>query len=157
MRIDFYGAAQTVTGSQHLLTVNGHQLLLECGLYQGRRKDSFVRNRNLPFKAREVEAAILSHAHIDHSGNLPNLVKSGFKGTIFATGATAHLSNLMLMDSAHVQEMDAAFVNKSAKTGSLEDAGRAFSSRSIRWRMRRRWRSISAGWITMRSLSPSRG
>ena len=118
MKIDFYGAAQTVTGSQHLLTVNGHQLLLECGLYQGRRKDSFVRNRNLPFKAREVEAAILSHAHIDHSGNLPNLVKSGFKGTIFATGATAHLSNLMLMDSAHVQEMDAAYVNKKRmKTG----------------------------------------
>jgi metallo-beta-lactamase family protein len=118
MRIDFYGAAQTVTGSQHLLSINGKRLLLECGLYQGRRRDSFERNRNLPFDARRVDAAILSHAHIDHSGNLPNLVKSGFEGPIFATRATAHLANIMLMDSAHVQEMDAAYVNKKRmKTG----------------------------------------
>jgi metallo-beta-lactamase family protein len=112
MKIEFLGAAQTVTGSQHMLTVNGHKLLLECGLYQGRRKEAFERNRNLPFDVQEVEAVILSHAHIDHSGNLPNLVKNGYKGPIYTTGATAHLSNIMLLDSAHVQEMDAAYVNK---------------------------------------------
>ena len=112
MKIDFYGAAQTVTGSQHMLSINGFQLLLECGLYQGRRREAFERNRNLPFEVGEVEAVILSHAHIDHSGNLPSLVKYGYKGPIYATRATAHLANIMLMDSAHVQEMDAAYVNK---------------------------------------------
>ncbi len=112
MKIDFYGAAQTVTGSQHMLSINGNKLLLECGLYQGRRREAFDRNRNLPFEVQDVDAVILSHAHIDHSGNLPSLVKNGYKGPIFATRATAHLANIMLMDSAHVQEMDAAYVNK---------------------------------------------
>jgi metallo-beta-lactamase family protein len=112
MKIEFLGAAHTVTGSQHLLTINGHKLLLECGLYQGRRQEAFERNRNLPFDVQALDAVILSHAHIDHSGNLPNLVKSGYRGSIYTTGATAHLSNVMLLDSAHVQEMDAAYVNK---------------------------------------------
>lgn len=112
MKIRFHGAAQTVTGSQHLLEINGSRLLLDCGLYQGKRQESYERNRFLPFQASQVDAVILSHAHIDHSGNLPNLVKSGFNGSIFATGATAHLSNLMLMDSGHIQEMDVEYVNK---------------------------------------------
>jgi metallo-beta-lactamase family protein len=112
MQIQFWGAARTVTGSMHLLTVNGHKLLLDCGMYQGRRKEAFERNRNLPFDASEIDAVILSHAHIDHSGNLPSLVKSGFRGTIFATSATRDLAAWMLMDSAHIQESDVAYVNK---------------------------------------------
>jgi metallo-beta-lactamase family protein len=112
MEIKFYGAAQTVTGSQHLLRINGHSLLLECGLYQGRREESFRRNRNLPFNPGRVDAVILSHAHIDHSGNLPNLVKRGYQGPIYATHATADLANTMLLDSGHIQEMDAEYVNE---------------------------------------------
>jgi metallo-beta-lactamase family protein len=112
MKIYFYGAAQTVTGSQFLLQVNGHRLLLECGLYQGRRKEAYEINSKLPFQAASVDAAILSHAHIDHSGNLPNLIKNGFEGPIYATAATAHLSNVMLIDSGHIHEADVVFVNK---------------------------------------------
>ena len=112
MQIQFWGAARSVTGSMHLLEVNGHRLLLDCGLYQGKRKDAFERNRNLPFDAREIDAVILSHAHIDHSGNLPSLVKAGFAGPIFATSATRDLDAYMLLDSAHIQEKDVAYVNK---------------------------------------------
>jgi metallo-beta-lactamase family protein len=112
MQIQFWGAARCVTGSMHLLSVNGHNLLLDCGLYQGKRKEAFERNRNLPFDAREIDAVILSHAHIDHSGNLPSLVKSGFTGTIYATSATRDLDAYMLLDSAHIQESDVAYVNK---------------------------------------------
>ncbi len=115
MRIQFLGAAQTVTGSQHLLSINGHTLLLDCGLFQGRRQEAFERNRNFPFNPSKVDAVILSHAHIDHSGNLPSLVKNGFNGWIYTTPATAHLTNIMLMDSAHVQEQDVKYVNKKNK------------------------------------------
>ncbi len=111
MQISFLGAAQTVTGSQHLIQVNGYKLLLECGLYQGKRKLFYERNSNFPFDPSEVDAVILSHAHIDHSGNLPNLVKRGFKGRIYATPATAHLADLMLRDSGHVQEAQAENIN----------------------------------------------
>lgn len=112
MRINFDGATQTVTGSQHLLNINGHNLLLECGFYQGRRQESYERNSNFPFNPSEIDAIILSHAHIDHSGNLPNLVKQGYHGPIYTTSATAHLANIMLIDSGHIQEEDAVFVNK---------------------------------------------
>lgn len=112
MRITFHGAAQTVTGSMHLLQINGRFLLLDCGLYQGPRRETYVRNRELPFNPRQLDAVILSHAHIDHSGNLPNLVKGGYRGPIYATPATAHLTNIMLIDSGHIQEADATFVNK---------------------------------------------
>ncbi len=112
MQLSFHGAARTVTGSQFLLAVNGHRLLLECGLYQGRRKESYERNLNFPFDPTTVDAVILSHAHIDHSGNLPNLVKRGYQGPIYSTRATAHLCNLMLLDSARIQESDVTFVNK---------------------------------------------
>jgi metallo-beta-lactamase family protein len=84
-------------------------VLLECGLYQGRRADTFQRNQNLPFDPRKLDAVILSHSHIDHSGNLPNLLKNGYYGPIFATPATSHLANIMLLDSAHIQEEDAAY------------------------------------------------
>jgi metallo-beta-lactamase family protein len=112
MRINFDGAAQTVTGSQHLLNINGYNLLLDCGFYQGKRQESYERNRNFPFTPDKIDAVILSHAHIDHSANLPNLVKQGFHGAIYTTPATAHLANIMLIDSGHIQEEDAVFVNK---------------------------------------------
>ncbi len=112
MKIHFHGAARTVTGSQHLLEINGHKLLLECGLYQGRRKDTYEINRHFHFDPKEIDAVILSHAHIDHSGNLPHLSKDGYEGPIYATKATAHLGTIMLMDSGHIHESDAAYINK---------------------------------------------
>ena len=115
MRISFHGAAQTVTGSQHLLEVNGQRLLLECGLYQGRRKEAYKRNRKFGFDPLKIDAVILSHAHIDHSGNLPHLVKQGYRGPIYATDATAHLANIMLIDSGHIHESDAEYLNKRGK------------------------------------------
>lgn len=112
MRLAFHGAAQTVTGSQHLLEINGSRLLLDCGLYQGHRAESNRRNREFAYDPRSVDAVILSHAHIDHSGNLPNLVRRGFAGPIYTTGATADLGDIMLRDSGHIQESDAAYLNK---------------------------------------------
>jgi len=112
MRINFHGAAHTVTGSQHLLEVNGKRLLLDCGLYQGRRSDTYSRNLNFAYDPRTVDAVILSHAHIDHAGNLPNLVKNGYSGPIYATSATVDLAAIMLADSGRIQESDAAWVNK---------------------------------------------
>ncbi len=112
MKITFHGAARTVTGSQHLVEVNGRQILLDCGLYQGKRKEAFERNRTLPFDMGRVDVMVLSHAHIDHSGNIPSLVKGGFKGDIFATFATRDLCGAMLLDSAHIQESDVQYVNK---------------------------------------------
>ena len=112
MKIEFWGAARSVTGSMHLLTVNGTKILLDCGLYQGRRQEAFERNRNLPFDATQIDAMILSHAHVDHSGNIPNLVHSGFKGNIYATFATRDLCSYMLRDSAHIMESDVYYLNK---------------------------------------------
>jgi metallo-beta-lactamase family protein len=112
MIIHFHGAARTVTGSQHLLEINGHKLLLECGLFQGRRKQAYEINRQFHFEEDEVDAVILSHAHIDHSGNLPHLVKNGYHGPIYTTPATAHLTNILLMDSGHIHESDAQYINK---------------------------------------------
>ena len=112
MRIFFAGAARTVTGSQHLLEFDGTRLLLDCGLYQGRRRESNERNRNLPFDPRVVDAMILSHAHIDHAGNIPTLVKQGFRGSITCTPATRDLCSVMLRDSARIQEADAEFINR---------------------------------------------
>ena len=112
MLLQFHGAARTVTGSMHLLEVNGHKVLLDCGLYQGSRKLAFERNRHLPFKAAEIHNVVLSHAHIDHSGNLPQLTKEGFQGRIICTQATRDLCEWMLRDSAHIQEKDVEHVNK---------------------------------------------
>lgn len=115
MRISFFGAAQEVTGSMHLLEVNNQRILLECGLYQGRRSQTYERNLNFPFDPAEIDAVVLSHAHIDHSGNLPNLVKQGFNGTIWCTAATRNLSAYMLLDSGHIQEKDVEYVNRKRK------------------------------------------
>jgi len=112
MKLTFCGAACTTTGSQHLLEINKQHILLDCGLYQGHRLDTFERNKHFRFSPRELTAVVLSHAHIDHSGNLPNLVKQGFQGNIYSTFATRDLSQLMLADSAHVQAADARYINK---------------------------------------------
>ena len=112
MQVTFHGAAQTVTGSMHLVEVNGQRLLLDCGLYQGPRAETYARNLQFPFDPATIDAVILSHAHIDHAGNLPNLVKQGFRGSIWATPATRDLSVSMLQDSGHIQESDVEFVNK---------------------------------------------
>jgi metallo-beta-lactamase family protein len=112
MRISFLGAAQEVTGSMHLLEVNGQRVLLECGLFQGPRAETYARNLHFPFDPASIDAVVLSHAHIDHSGNLPNLVKQGFRGNIWCTAATRNLSAYMLLDSGHIQEMDVEYVNR---------------------------------------------
>jgi metallo-beta-lactamase family protein len=114
MRIAFYGAAQEVTGSMVLIEANGRRVLLECGLFQGRRSETYERNLHFPFDPAEVDALVLSHAHIDHSGNIPNLVKQGFKGNIWCTAATRNLCTYMLLDSARIQESDVAYLNKRA-------------------------------------------
>jgi len=118
MQITFHGAAGTVTGSQYLIEVNGKRLLLECGLFQGPRRETYERNRELPYDAAKIDTLILSHTHIDHSGNIPNLVKYGFEGDIVCTFATRDLCAAMLRDSGHIHEKDAAFLNKTlAKKG----------------------------------------
>jgi metallo-beta-lactamase family protein len=112
MKIHFLGATRTTTGSMYLLEVNGRRLLLECGLFQGHRDESIQRNCCFPFDPRQIDAVVLSHAHIDHAGNLPNLVKQGYAGPIHCTPATRDLCGIMLVDSAHIQKDDAAFVSK---------------------------------------------
>jgi len=112
MKLTFWGAAGSVTGSMHLVEAGAKRLLLDCGLRQGRRQEADQWNRNLPVSGSAIDAVILSHAHIDHSGNLPTLVKSGFSGPIYTTPATADLCQWMLRDTAHIQEKDAEFLNK---------------------------------------------
>ena len=116
MKLTFWGAARTVTGSKHLLTLaDGRRLLLDCGLFQGRRSESRERNARFGFEADSIDAVLLSHAHIDHAGLLPKLWKDGFRGRIYATHATYDLCSLMLRDSAHIQEKDVAYVNRRHK------------------------------------------
>ncbi|MGB0776001.1 MAG: MBL fold metallo-hydrolase, partial [Akkermansiaceae bacterium] len=119
MKLKFCGAAGTTTGSQHLLEVNGKKILLDCGLYQGRRKDAYKVNCCFPqFDPKEIDCVVLSHAHIDHSGNLPNLCAKGFEGNIYATFATRDLCQIMLADSARIQVSDAEWISKKrAKRG----------------------------------------
>ena len=112
MRIHFLGATRTTTGSMFLFEVNGARLLLECGLFQGKREETMERNRNFPFDPAKIDAVVLSHAHIDHCGNLPNLCRQGFNGNIYCTFATRDLASIMLEDSAQIQRDDAAFVSR---------------------------------------------
>ncbi|MFN3134511.1 MAG: MBL fold metallo-hydrolase RNA specificity domain-containing protein [Candidatus Kryptonium sp.] len=115
MKIQFIGAVRTVTGSMHLVHANGVKFLLDCGLYQGKRSEARERNENFPFDPKEIDFIILSHAHIDHSGNIPQIVKKGFAGKIFSTSATRDLASIMLIDSGHIHEKDAEFLNKKLK------------------------------------------
>lgn len=113
MKLTFWGAARTVTGSKHLLELdNGRKILLDCGLFQGRRSESTKRNKHFGFDASSIDVVLLSHAHIDHAGLLPKLWRDGFRGKVYATHASYDLSSLMLHDSAHIQESDARYVNK---------------------------------------------
>ncbi len=112
MKISFWGAAREVTGSRHLVEANGSRVLLDCGLFQGRRDEAFHKNRHFGFDPERIDAVVLSHGHIDHTGALPALSKAGYTRKVHATSATADLSGVMLMDSAHIQEMDAETVNR---------------------------------------------
>src|SRR5277367_1467392 len=112
IRLSFYGGVGEVTGSRHLLEAGGKRVLLDCGLFQGHRRESIDRNRQFPFKPESIDALLLSHAHIDHSGNLPLLTRSGYKNPIHCTRPTVDLCRIMLMDSAHLQEEDADFFNR---------------------------------------------
>ncbi len=113
MKLTFWGAARTVTGSMHLVELDrGHRLLLDCDLFQGRRAEANAINGTFPAEPSDIDAVLLSHAHIDHAGMLPGLWRAGFRGRVWATHATRDLCALMLLDSAHIQEKDAAFFNK---------------------------------------------
>src|SRR5881628_480455 len=118
MLIHFFGATRTTTGSMFMLELNGQRLLFECGLFQGKRDESVERNRNFPFDPKQLDAVVLSHAHIDHTGNLPNLCRQGYAGNIYCTFGTRDLAAIMLVDSAKIQEDDAEYVSKKrAKKG----------------------------------------
>jgi metallo-beta-lactamase family protein len=115
--VTFWGGAQTVTGSMHLVQACGQSLLLDCGFFQGHRAESHRRNCEFPFRPKDIDAVLLSHAHIDHSGNLPNLVRQGFHGSIYCTSATRALAGVMLGDAAKIQEEDAAYLNRHRDKG----------------------------------------
>lgn len=112
MYLQFFGACRTVTGSQHVLNVKDKKILLDCGFYQGHRSDMEEFNRHLPFDPRDIDAMILSHAHIDHCGNIPNLVKHGFRGKIYCAQSTMPLAAVMLEDAANIQSHDTNYLNK---------------------------------------------
>ena len=118
--VRFYGAAREVTGSMHLIERDGHTVALDCGLFQGRRAEANTRNREFPFDPGRLDAVVLSHAHIDHCGRLPRLLREGFAGPIFATPPTCDLVRVLLADSAHIQEEDAAYWNKKRVHGGDE-------------------------------------
>ena len=115
MEIEFHGAAREVTGSCHILRVGGKTVLLDCGLFQGRRAESRAKNMRLPLPVAEIDAVVLSHAHIDHAGRLPFLVREGYRGVVYCTPATRDLCAVMLADSAHIQEKDAEYLTRHKK------------------------------------------
>ena len=120
MKIHFLGGVETVTGSQHLVEVDGTRVLSDCGLYQGRRREAREINTRFPFDVNRLDAVVLSHAHIDHCGNMPSLVREGYRGPIHATTATAALCEIMLRDAARIQEQDAAYLNQKTNRKGLE-------------------------------------
>jgi metallo-beta-lactamase family protein len=112
MKISFHGAARSVTGSRHVVDAGKTRVLLDCGMFQGRRDQAKERNRHLGFDPKSIDAVCLSHAHIDHSGALPVLAKDGFKGAVHMTNATADLTEILLADSTRIEENDCRYVNK---------------------------------------------
>src|SRR5688572_22837886 len=112
MKIKFWGAARTVTGSAHLLDVGGKNVLLDCGLFQGPRALGRKLNREFVADPARIDALVLSHTHIDHCGNIPNLVRNGYKRRIHCTSATADMARLLMLDSAHIQESDSEYLNR---------------------------------------------
>ena len=120
MEIQFLGATETVTGSKHLITTaSGQNILLDCGLYQTKGSDNDSLNRELGFNPKDIDFVILSHAHIDHSGDLPYLVKEGFTGKIYCTPGTFEVCEILLEDSAHIHENDIKYINKKRKNKNL--------------------------------------
>ena len=112
MKITFFGAARTVTGSCHMVEAGNKKFLIDCGMFQGRLTDQMLNYEDFPFSISEVDFVILTHAHIDHSGRIPKLYKDGFKGKIYASNATVDLCGIMLADSGHIQEKEIEWVNK---------------------------------------------
>ena len=130
MDIEFFGAAREVTGSCHVLRVGGRTVMLDCGMFQGKRSEAAEKNKRLPLPPAEIDAVVLSHAHIDHAGRLPFLTRAGYGGPIFCTAATRDLCAIMLADSAHIQEKDAEFLARRARAAvaplyGMRDAVRA--------------------------------
>ena len=111
MEIRFFGAAGEVTGSMHLLDTGNDQILFDCGMFQGRRKESAEKNKRFPLDRSKITSLVLSHAHIDHSGRIPMLTADGFTGRIITTRATKDALAYMLLDSGHIQESDAQYLN----------------------------------------------
>lgn len=137
VHLTFCGGVRTVTGSMHLLEANGERVIIDCGLFQGHREDFYRVNAQFPFNPGKLEAAVLSHSHIDHCGNLPNLTRSGFSGKIFVTRPTRDLCQLMLLDSARIQEEDIKFVNKINARKGLPSRPPLYSSEAARKSLRK--------------------
>jgi metallo-beta-lactamase family protein len=131
MNVTFYGAAREVTGSMHLLTTEKDRILLDCGMFQGRRRESAEKNRVLPFDPQIITNLVLSHAHIDHSGRIPLLTKGDFSGRVICTRATAAASEYLLPDSAHIQESDAAYLNYKTVRSTLAEMGKTRRAKKI--------------------------
>lgn len=151
-RVIFHGAAQEVTGSMHLVEVNGSRIALDCGLFQGRRAEARVKNLNFPFAGGDLEAVLLSHAHIDHCGRLPRLVKEGFSGPIHCTFATRDLASVLLQDSAHIQLEDAKYLNKKRRRNGEDPIEPFYEPRDVIDTLRLanghpydRWFNVAAG------------
>lgn len=132
MKIAFHGAARTVTGSKHLITLsNGKKILLDCGLFQGHGADTDPMNRHFGFDPASVDYLLLTHAHIDHSGNIPGLVKQGFTGPIYCTAATRDLAAIMLADTAHIQEYDVQYLNDKRRRKGLSPLKPLYTIRDV--------------------------